>query len=189
MARTVADLPVRPVTVDMVLAMLEAGILAGDDRLELLDGALTEKPVKGPEHEEVKRRLHLWLAPGALANRYDVLIEAGIVVPDRTGLPEPDVLVLPASRDRLALATEALLAVEVAVTTQATDLGRKAALYALIGVPEYWVVDLPPRRLVRHLDPADGRYATREVLEPPAALRPVAVDVAPLELAELLDGV
>lgn len=188
MALTVADRTVRPLTVDEVMRMVAAGILPEDGRLELLDGVLTEKPVKGPEHEEVKRRLNRWLAPGMLAEHYDVLIESGIVVPDRTGLPEPDVLVLPATRDRLALPTVALLAIEVAVTTLATDLGRKAELYAETDLPEYWVVDVPARRLVRFTEPAGGRYTQRETITPPATLRPLALDVEPLGLAQVLAG-
>jgi len=188
MALTVADRPVQPLTVDMVMAMLDAGIIPGDNRLELLDGALTEKPVKGAEHETVKMRLGRWLGPGFVAERYDVLIEAGLVVPARTSLPEPDLIVAPATRNRLALVTEALLTIEVAVSTQATDLGRKAELYAQTSVPEYWVVDVPARRLVRFTEPADGRYAHRDVLEPPARVTPLAVDVAPLDLGELLAG-
>ena len=48
MALTVADRPVRPLTVDEVMAMLRAGIIPGDNRLELLDGELTEKPMRAP---------------------------------------------------------------------------------------------------------------------------------------------
>jgi Uma2 family endonuclease len=188
MALTVAGRTVRPLTVDEVMAMLEAGIIPGDNRLELLDGVLTEKPVKSAAHEEVKRRLLLWLDPTGNAEHLDVLVEAGLVVPDRTGLPEPDLMVLPATRDRLALPTQALLAIEVAVTTQATDLGRKAELYAETGVPEYWVVDVPARQLVRCTRPTGGRYARREELAPPALPRPVALGVGPLDLEALLAG-
>jgi len=102
MARTVAERLVRPSTVDMVMAMLDAGIIPGDNRLELLDGALTEKPVKGGPHEEVKRRLLLWLDPSGNAQQFDVLVEAGLVVPDRISLPQPDLMVAPPTRDRLA---------------------------------------------------------------------------------------
>ena len=57
MALTVADRDVRPLTVDEVMRMVELGILAEDERVELLHGVLTEKAVKGPEHEALKTRL------------------------------------------------------------------------------------------------------------------------------------
>jgi len=45
---------------------------------------------------------------------------------------------------------ETLLVVEIAETTVAFDLSRKAILYARAGVPEYWVLDLVRRVLVVH---------------------------------------
>ncbi len=58
----------------------------------------------------------------------------------------------------------ALLVVEVSVTSRAVDLGRKAAIYAAAGIPDCWVLDIEGRRLVAHRDAADGRYATIESL-------------------------
>ncbi len=46
------------------------------------------------------------------------------------------------------------------MTSRAVDLGRKAAIYAAAGIPDYWVLDIEGRRLVVHRDPAEGRYAT-----------------------------
>src|SRR5258706_16480195 len=42
----------RRFTVDEYYAMLRAGILAEDDRVELLDGEIFEMPPIGPEHAE-----------------------------------------------------------------------------------------------------------------------------------------
>ena len=48
--------------------------------------------------------------------------------------------------------------VEVADTSAAFDLSRKAALYSLAGVPEYWVLDLGRRALVVHRQPDSPQY-------------------------------
>jgi Uma2 family endonuclease len=86
------------------------------------------------------------------------------------------------------LTTTALLVVEVAVTSRTTDTEVKPALYAAAGVPELWVVDVPGRRVERFRDPDGRRYASRSTHVPPERLRPVAVDVPPLDLGELLAG-
>ena len=45
----------------------------------------------------------------------------------------------------------ALLVIEISVTSRAVDLGRKAAIYAAAGIPEYWVLDLAELELsMRH---------------------------------------
>ena len=52
----------------------------------------------------------------------------------------------------------------MASTTLDYDLGEKARLYAANGVPEYWVVDLPDRKVHQMSSPsADGYAEQREV--------------------------
>jgi Uma2 family endonuclease len=62
--------------------------------------------------------------------------------------------------------------------------GRKAAIYAAAGIPEYWVIDLADRRLVVHREPAGDRYEDIAVLtdadEVAAARLPLTVAVADL---------
>ena len=48
--------------------------------------------------------------------------------------------------------------VEVADSSVAFDLSRKAALYAQAGVREYWVLDLVRRMLVVHRQPDGTQY-------------------------------
>ena len=61
------------------------------------------------------------------------------------------------------------LVVEVAVTSLAADLGKRASRYARAGVPCYWVADAVNRRIIAHGRPrvVDGvaSYATVECLE------------------------
>ncbi|MEA3012412.1 MAG: hypothetical protein QOD42_957 [Sphingomonadales bacterium] len=60
----------------------------------------------------------------------------------------------------IPLASVALI-VEVADSTLDTDLGRKAALYACHGIPEYWVADLNARVIHQMWAPSDQAYAER----------------------------
>ena len=178
-----ASLPVHPLTVDDLAAMVDTGILGEDDKVELLDGVLVEMSPQGPAHLEAVTRLTMLLVP--------VAAEAGLVVNPQCPLdvgsaisqPEPDQAVAPPGGWD-AYPAGALLVVEVSVTSRAVDLGRKAAIYAAAGIPDYWVLDLEHRRLVVHRDPVDDRYAAVESLTDAdvvtAARLPLSVAVAEL---------
>lgn len=56
------------------------------------------------------------------------------------------------------------LVIEVADATLDSDLGRKAALYARHGVPEYWVADVTGRVLHQLWRPEDGTYMERRLV-------------------------
>lgn len=154
-----ASLPVHPLTVDDVMAMVRCGILGEDDRVELLDGVLVEMSPQSPRHAAAVRRLTGLLAPVAAAAGLEVSPQCPLGVGSPISQPEPDLAVVPAGGWE-AHAGDALLVVEVSVSSRAVDLGRKAAIYAAGGIPEYWVLDLDARRLVVHRDPAGERYAT-----------------------------
>ena len=62
-----ASLPVHPLTVDDVAAMVHAGILGEDDKVELLDGVLVEMSPQGPQNLVAVSRLTMRLVPIAAA--------------------------------------------------------------------------------------------------------------------------
>ena len=186
MAFVLGDRPVRPLTADEVLGMVEAGILSPKERIELLHGVLTEKAVKTPGHEELKMRLMRWLDPTADGHR--VRIEAAFVVPDRTSLPEPDIAVVAPKNYARAHPSAALLVIEVAVSSLRIDTTVKAALFAAADVPDRWVVDVDAKRLRIFREPVPGGYATEIVRGPDGYAEPLSVDVPPLDLAEVFEG-
>lgn len=185
MALTLDDRPVRRLTADEVMRMVEHGILESGERVELLDGILTEKPVKGAPHSVVQSRLLDWAAQ--LRGRYAVRADSPLVVPDDAYLPEPDLAVIEPT-DAIAHPTTALLVVEVAQTSLRTDLERKPALYASADVPDYWVVDVAAKQLVRFSDPDGGAYGRSERIDGAGTIRPLAVDAGPLDLPGLFAG-
>jgi len=158
-----ATLPVHPLTVDDLAAMVDAGILGEDDHVELLDGVLVEMSPQGTAHAVAVRRLNTRLVPIASAAGLEVSPRCPLNVASPISQPEPDLAVVPAGGWD-AHAAQALLVTEVSVTSRAIDLGRKAAIYAAAGIPEYWVLDLDKRRLVVHRDPAVDRYETVQAL-------------------------
>jgi Uma2 family endonuclease len=186
MAFTLGDRPVRPLTADEVLRMVEAGILGEGRRVELLHGALTEMSPQSPEHAEIVVRLTRWL--DAALPRFVVRGRSPLMVPDRTSLPEPDIAVVEPGEYLRAHPEGALLVIEVASSSLEIDTRIKPDLYAAAGVPVYWVVDVVTKRVRVFREPRGGGYAARTMLGPDGSLAPVAVDVAPLELAELFRG-
>lgn len=158
MTELAAALPTRRFTVDEVLAMVRSGILAEDEPVELIDGELITVSPQGSRH-----RYALLLLAEALRAAYGSRAIVASQVPldaGPTSYPEPDLLLLrpPADRYRERVTgADALLAVEVALTSQTLD-HRKARVYAAAGVPVYWLLDLAARRLVVHSEPRDGEY-------------------------------
>jgi Uma2 family endonuclease len=83
--------------------------------------------------------------------------------------------------------------VEVADTTVRYDRERKGRLYATVGIPEYWLLNLPRRCLEVYCDPVaagdpsqGGRYATRQVLVEHEVVTPLAAPQARIAVADQL---
>lgn len=161
-----AERQTRRFTVDEVLAMVDAGILREDERLELLDGELIVMPPQGPPHAgtttRLDNRLHRIYGTGY------VVREAKPMIADERSLPEPDHAVFRGDERsfdaRHPRGDEAVLIIEVAWSSQSTDRS-KAALYARAGVPIYWLLDIDKRRLEVYSDPlGDGEYSLVRIL-------------------------
>ena len=177
-------MPVHPLTVTDVQRMVAAGIVDEDDRVELLDGVLVEMNPPGPAHSYALRELTAIVTPVAVARGLRVAVQDSLDLGSPISLPQPDLAVVPmTSPDRHA--SDALLVVEIARSSRRLDLGRKAAIYAEGGVPEYWVLDVERRELVVHRKPVGGRYTSILTLAEHETVTPAAVDVT-IRLAALL---
>ena len=169
-------MPVHPLTVTDVSQMVEASILGKDDRVELLDGVLVEMSPPGPAHSYALRELTAIVTPVAVARGLRVAVQDSLDLGSPISLPQPDLAVVPmTSPDRHA--SDALLVVEIARSSRRLDLGRKAAIYAEGGVPEYWVLDVERRELVVHRDPKVGHYASVRAYAEDETVTAVAVDL------------
>lgn len=181
-ARDITDVVRRPLSVADLSRMIDAGIVGEDEKVELLEGELIEVASKKYAHEVVK---------GALVDMFSVRsedvflgVEASLRLSPDT-LVEPDLLlcrrshVLRSPEGFIGLdGRDLLLLIEVSDTTLRKDRGRKAAIYASYGVPEYWIVDTNDRVLWRHLNPVDRSYKTVDPLRPGDEVRPVAPELA-----------
>ncbi len=84
----------------------------------------------------------------------------------------------------MPVASVALVA-EVADTSLAIDLGRKAAIYAAAGVAEYWVVDLGARLIHQHWSPQGDTYGRREEMAFGGRIEAATISGLQVDLAEL----
>ena len=154
-------------------AMVRAGIMPENARVELIDGDLIQMASEDGPHIRYKSEIVRWL------NRH--LPDDVRVAPDATlrlsdeDAPEPDAYVYPAvMNEEDVRGRDTSLVIEVAQTTQSFDLRKKATLYAQFEVPEYWVVDVPNRVVHVHTEPALAGYAVCERRDFSDDLRPRA---------------
>jgi Uma2 family endonuclease len=133
-------LPRRRFTVAEVEAMVAAGVMEEDERVELIGGELVPMSPKGNHHEVLKAALlKRWYR--AVPDGFDLVPETTFRFSEDTYL-EPDVVIYPHASGIPGLtADNALLVVEIADSSLRYDIGRKAALYASFGIRELWVVD------------------------------------------------
>jgi Uma2 family endonuclease len=181
-------LPRRRFTVAEVEAMVAAGVMEEDERVELIGGELVPMSPKGLEHEVVKTALlRRWyrLAPDHL----DLTPETTFRLREETYL-EPDVVIYPRTSGLRGLTgANVLLVVEIADSSVSYDIGRKAALYASFGIRELWVIDAVRLTTRVFRDPAADGYHTARDFGPSDRLVPlIAPEAFALRLDELEIG-
>lgn len=131
-------------TVDEYYRMAEAGVLAPDARVELIEGEIVDMPAMKSLHAsavgKLGRLLHM-----AVGDRALVWCQLPLRLGERSE-PEPDLMLLKPRSDFYAdahpTAGDVLLLIEVADTTSRYDRQIKVPLYARHGVAEVWIVDL-----------------------------------------------
>jgi Uma2 family endonuclease len=175
----------RRFTVAEVEAMVAAGIMDEDERVELIGGELVPMSPKGNHHEVLKAALlRRWYR--AAPESQDLVPETTFRLKPDTYL-EPDVVIFDRSAGLRAITgPSVLLVVEIADSSLRYDMGRKAALYAGFGVRELWVIDAVRRTVRVHRDPSAAGYRTVSDHGPADRLVPGFADaVFALRLDEL----
>jgi hypothetical protein len=167
--------------------MAEAGILAPDERVELIDGEILQMVPIGSEHGATVIRLNRLFDPAALHHRAIVAVQSPLRL-DATTEPVPDLMLLRSRpddyRDALPGPQDVLLVVEVAKSSLDYDRSVKAPLYARAGVAELWIVDLVGRAVeVRREPSADGYRRVEAHTE--GTLASAALDAARVDLDDL----
>jgi Uma2 family endonuclease len=174
-------------TVDEYHRMADAGVLAPDARVELIEGEVVDMAPMRSRHASVVGRLNALLSAVAAGHAL-----VWCQLPLRLGTtsePEPDLMLLKPRDDFYAAAhpgaADVLLLVEVSDSTARYDREVKVPLYARHGVPEVWVVDLDDRVLRVYRSPAAGEYTEIRTHAEPGVLTPLAAPELALDLTPL----
>ena len=136
--------------------LVEEGAFA-DERVELIRGVIIRMPPQGPTHTSPIDRLTELLVL-KLSGRARVCVQGPLIAPDDSE-PEPDLAVIPPGDYDDAHPSVAWLVIEVAESSLSYDRLTKAPLYAAMGVPEYWIVNVREAAIEVHRQPEGDRYA------------------------------
>ena len=156
------------------------------EKLELVNGELIDHMGKKRPHVLWHNLVRQWLMHvfgGDFVQSEDPIDVAPEDMP--TNEPEPDLIVTTQSvRDFAAnpKPDEIRLLIEIADSTLTYDRTVKAGLYARAGIREYWVLNVPEKKLVVHRSPKSGEYtqitihASDEAVTPLGAQAPFCLD-------------
>ena len=152
----------RRFTVAEYYAMADAGILAPDERVELLDGDVIVMPPIGNWHAS-NVDLFTNTFPAQLYGRAVVRVQNPVRL-DGNSQPQPDVMLLrwrdDFYRDGHPGPADVLLLIEVSDSSVDFDRNEKLSAYAAAGIPEAWIVNRPDRRIESYSDPDGDQYTT-----------------------------
>ena len=178
----------RRFTVAEYYAMAEAGILAPDERVELLDGEIIVMPPIGDWHV-ARVNLFTNTFPPQLQGRAVVSVQNPTRLDDASE-PQPDVMLLRWRDDFYGGGhpgpADVLLLIEVSDTTVDYDRSAKLATYAAAGIPEVWIASRRDRRIESYADPAGDAYATVRYYEPGESIAPQAFPDVVLQVDQII---
>jgi Uma2 family endonuclease len=179
----------RRFTIEEYHRMGEAGILADDERLELIAGHIVVREPIGSRHAGTVDRLNrLWTS--RLGECAIVRVQNPVVLPEEASELQPDLMLLTPRADFYMSAhptpPDVLLLIEVADTSLLLDRRVKMPLYARGGIREAWLCDLTTARVDVHRDVTAGRYASVRTFTAPQRLTVDAFPDVTLTVADLL---
>lgn len=182
-------------SIDQYHQMVATGILAEDERVQLLEGEIVRMTPIGPLH-----RYAVVAGAEALSKllpaEWKLMIQQPITLANSE--PEPDLCIVRSESarylDRHPGPADVALVIEVADSSLPLDRNRKQTIYAAAGIPEYWIVNLDQRCVEVYREPGVpielGRaaYSARQAFVAGAAvpLRIGALECGSVAVAELM---
>jgi Uma2 family endonuclease len=156
--------------------MVEVGILAADERVELLEGQIYQMAAKGTAHSAAMTRIDRAFSQ-RLAGRALLRFQDPVQLNDFSE-PEPDVAVVQLDpldyEDHHPRPTEIFWLIEVADSTLRRDRDLKVPIYARSGIQEYWILDVQKRCLYVFRNPGTEGYGSEQQLSAQDAIAPLA---------------
>ena len=175
-------------TAERYFGLVAEGLLAEDDRVELLEGVVVAMSPRNARHDAAVTRAHTALR-AALGADAVIRVQCALSL-GRHSVPEPDVAIVPGDVGRYDTAhpTTALLVVEVADSSLPQDRLTKARMYAAAGILEYWIVNLRDDRVevLREPNPPTAAYASVTLARRGDRLSVVSSPEAAVDVDDLL---
>ena len=156
-------------TVEQYEAMVAAGVLGDEDRVELLFGKIVEQMPIGTRHSFCVQELAYFMIR-RFGVRFVGRQEQPVLLLGHS-VPEPDYVLATLHPHRYANskpgAEDIQLVVEVADATLGRDQTSKARLYGQAGINEYWIINLIDNRIEVYTEPdrTTGGYTSVKLYE------------------------
>ena len=155
-------------SVDTYHALVDAGTFAPDEDVELIHGYIVKKMSKNPLHAKANQWLLIFFSQLIGINQgWYFAVQDPITLEDSE--PEPDLAIVrgtPDDHQGHPMAQDLSLIIEVSDSSLDYDEVVKKELYALNGIVEYWIVNIPDRQIQVYTEPvqregrADYRHQT-----------------------------
>jgi Uma2 family endonuclease len=179
-SRDIPDLPIYRLSVKQYHQMIDAGIFASDERVELIDGWLVPKMSKNPPHSHATRMLRKRLEHLRIENAY---VDSQEPVTLSESEPEPDAMVVRGTeeefQDHHPVASDVPFIGEVSESSLDSDRSYKKRTDAAARIPVYWIVNLVDNQIEVYTDPtgpaSDPTYRQCRIFGPNEEV-PVMID-------------
>ena len=178
-----------PFTVTDYARMRETGILAEDDRVELIDGEVRVMSPIGPFHAAIVKRLNMLLSR-LLPPTVILSIQDPIQLNDYSQ-PQPDLAILQYRADFYAqahpVADDVLLVIEVSDTTVDYDRDEKLPRYATANIPAAWLIDVQNLTIEHYTQPRNGKYLVKKLVEQGDTLVAQSIEALQLDVDRIFE--
>jgi Uma2 family endonuclease len=171
--------------------LVDDGYFKGQ-RVELIEGRVLQMPPQKLPHR-TSYELCIQFAGSAFPAGHRICGQLPFRAADGSD-PEPDIAVIAGADPRAVTdhPSSAVLIIEVAEASIRHDR-RKAKLYSISNVADYWIINLNDRTLEVYRDPIPGggspsgpAYATIQILTAEQSITPLAAQAASIKVADLL---
>lgn len=168
--------------------MAEVGILRPDERVELINGEIIQMSPIGSRHGGCVNALNALL--GEIKGRIAIVSIQNPLDVDGYSEPEPDVALLRFRPDHYREShptpADVLLLAEVSDSTIAADRRDKVPLYARVGIPVLWIIDVQKDYIEVYSNPSEGQYGKFERIQPGQSLAVPGIAGAALSVDDIL---
>lgn len=179
------------ITLDDYHRMIEQGAFVGTRRAELIHGEIIEMSPIGTWHRATVVELDDWSHEVIPKNDVVIQVQQPIAIPEADSEPEPDLAWVTRKQYLTShpRAADVLLLVEVAETSLQYDRNTKGPLYSAAGIEDYWIVNIPARRIEVYRRPAPDGYLEVYSFGDGESVSPLRFPEIRLAVARLFAGV